>query len=64
MSVVRRADSQSWGTSNGTFKTDKVGDIKISFIECSASKQIHLKTEIVDYCPGSEAPMYDLIIGK
>ncbi len=40
ISIVRRAVPQSWGTSNGTFKTDKVGDIKISFVEYSASKKI------------------------
>ncbi len=39
ISVVKWAVSQSWGTSNGTFVTDKVGDIEISFVEYSASKK-------------------------
>ncbi len=43
ISVVRRAVPQLWGTSNGTFKTDKVGDTEISFGEHSASKKIQLK---------------------
>ncbi len=55
---------QSWGTSNGTFITDKVGDIEISFVEYSASKKVRLKPDIVEYSAGDQAPMYDLIIGK
>ncbi len=55
---------QSWGTSSGTFVTDKVGDIEISFVEYSASKKVHLQPDVVEYSPGEQAPMYDLIIGK
>jgi hypothetical protein len=32
ISVVKRVVPQLWGTSNGTFVTDRVGDIKISFV--------------------------------
>jgi hypothetical protein len=32
ISVVKRVIPQSWGTSNRTFVTDKVGDIEISFV--------------------------------
>ena len=39
ISVVKRVVPQSWGTSNGTFVTDRVGDIEISFVEYSASKR-------------------------
>jgi hypothetical protein len=49
---------------NGTFVTDKVGDIEISFVEYSASKKVRLQPDIVEYSPGEQAPMYDLIIGK
>jgi hypothetical protein len=52
ISVVKRVVPQSWGTSNSTFVTDRVGNIAISFVE------------IVEYSPGDQAPMYDLIIGK
>ncbi len=62
--VVKRVVPQSWGTSNGTFITDKVGDIEISFVEYSTSKKVHLQLDIVEYSPGDQAPMYDLIIGK
>jgi hypothetical protein len=61
---VKRVVPQSWGTSNGTFITDKVGDIEISFVEYSASKKVCLQPDIVEYSPGEQAPMYDLIIGK
>jgi hypothetical protein len=64
ISVVKRDVPQSWGTSNGTFITDKVGDIEISFVEYSASKKVCLQPDIVKYSPGEQAPMYDLIIGK
>ena len=62
--VAKRVVSQSWGTSNGTFITDKVGDIKISFVEYFASKKVHLQLDIIKYSPGDQTPMYDLIIGK
>ncbi len=39
ISVVKRVVPQSWGTSSGTFVTDKVGNIEISFVEYSASKK-------------------------
>jgi hypothetical protein len=41
-----------------------VGDIEISFVEYSASKKVHLQPDIVEYSPGDQAPMYDLVIGK
>ncbi len=49
------------GTSNGTFVTNKVGDIEISFVEYSASKKVRLQLDIVEYSPEGQAPMYDLI---
>jgi hypothetical protein len=64
ISIVKRVVPQSWGTSNGTFVTDKVGDIEISFVEYLASKKVCLQLDIVEYSPGDQAPMYDLIIGK
>jgi hypothetical protein len=64
ISVVKWVVPQSWGTSNGTFETDKVGDIEISFVEYSARKKVRLQPDIVEYSPGGQAPMYDLIIGK
>jgi hypothetical protein len=64
ISVVKRVVPQSWGTFNGTFVTDKVGDIEISFVEYSASKKVRFQPDIVKYSQGEQAPMYDLIIGK
>ncbi len=61
--VVKRVVPQSWGTSNGTFVKDRVGNIEISFVEYSASKKVRLQPDIVEYIPGDKAPMYDLIIG-
>jgi hypothetical protein len=34
ISVVKWVVPQLWGTSNGTFATDRVGNIGISFMEC------------------------------
>jgi hypothetical protein len=64
ISVMKQVVPQSWGTSNGTSVTDRVGDIEFSFVEYSASKKVHLQLEIVEYSPGEQAPMYDLTIGK
>ncbi len=64
ISFVKQVVPQSWGTSNGTFVTDRVGDIEISFVEYLASKKVRLQPDILEYSPGDQAPMYDLIIGK
>jgi len=47
--TTKRAIPQSWGTSNGTFQTKKVGVIDISFMEYSASKSVKLTPDIVEY---------------
>jgi len=62
--TMKRAVPQSWGTSNGTFKTNKVGEVTLSFVEYSLSKSVHLTPDIVEYKAGTTAPLYDLIIGK
>jgi hypothetical protein len=59
-----RVVPQSWGTSNGTFVTDRVGNLEISFVEYSASKKVRLQLDNVEYSPGDQAPMYNLIISK
>ncbi len=64
ISIVKRVVPQSWGTSNGTFVTDRVGVIEISFVEYTASKKVSLQPNIVEYSPGDQSSMYDLIIGK
>jgi hypothetical protein len=53
-----------WGFSNGIFITDTVVDIEIFFVEYSASKKVRYQPDIVEYSPGDQAPIYDLIIGK
>jgi hypothetical protein len=64
ISVAKRVVPQSWGTSNSTFVTDKVSNIEISFMEYSASKKVRFQPDIIEYSPGDQAPMYDLIIVK
>jgi hypothetical protein len=62
--IAKQVVPQLWGTSNGTFVTEKVGDIEISFVEYSARKKVHIQPDIVEYSPGDQALMYDLVIGK
>ncbi len=57
ISVVKRVVPQSRGTSNGTFVTDRVGDIEISFVEYSASKKVRLQPDIVEYSLGDQGMM-------
>jgi hypothetical protein len=47
--VVSRAVPESWSTSNGTFKTKKVGEVELSFVEYSANKKVPLRPDIVKY---------------
>jgi hypothetical protein len=62
--IVRRALPESWGTSNGTFQTKKVGDVEISFVDYSDSNRFLLKPDIVEYTRNGVPPLYDLILGK
>ncbi len=62
--TLKRVVPQSWGTSNGTFKDKKVGEITLSFAEYSLSKSVRLTPDIVEYDTGATTPLYDLIIGK
>jgi hypothetical protein len=62
--IVKRAVPELWNTSNGTFKTKKVGEVELSFIKYSASKKVHLHPDIVEYSKGEPLPLYNLIIGK
>ncbi len=62
--IVSRAVPESWSTSNGTFKTKKVGEIELSFVNYSASKKVHLRLDIVKYSKGGPEPLYNLTIGK
>jgi hypothetical protein len=59
VSVMKWFVPQSWGTSNGTFVTERVGNIEISYVEYSASKRVCLQPDIVEYGPGDQA-----LIGK
>ena len=54
---------QWWRTSNGTFKTTKVGNLEICFPEYSNNKQILVRPDIVDIPADQDLPTYDLILG-
>jgi hypothetical protein len=61
--IVNRAVPESWSTFNGTFKTKKVADAKLSFVEYSASKRVYLHPDTVEHPLGGTLPFYNLIIG-
>ena len=60
--VRRRAHACRWRTSNGTFKTSKVGILDLNLPEYSSSKIFNVSADIVEI-PKHETPPYDLIIG-
>jgi hypothetical protein len=62
--IKSRVVQESWSTSNGTFKTKKVGEFELSFVEYSANKKVHLHPDIVKYSKEGPPPLYDIIIGK
>jgi hypothetical protein len=41
-----------------------VSEIKLSFVDYSTSKKVHLHPDIVEYSAGGPKPLYNLIIGK
>ncbi len=45
-------------------KQKKVGEVKLSFVEYSARKKVHLHPDILECPRGGPQPLYDLIIGK
>jgi hypothetical protein len=55
--VMERAVPESWNTSNGTFKTKKVGEVELSFVEYSAGKKVHLHSDIMEYSKGEPPPL-------
>jgi hypothetical protein len=57
MPVVNKAVPELWSTSNGTFKTKKVGEFEFSFIKYSASKKVNLRLDIVEYPRGGPPPL-------
>jgi hypothetical protein len=60
--TLKRAVPQSWGTSNGTLQTKKVGAINLSFVEYSHSKSVHLTPDMAENKAGAPTPLYNLII--
>jgi preprotein translocase subunit Sec61beta len=60
---MKRAITQSWGTSNGTFQTKKAGLIDIFFMEYSASKLVKLTPDIVEYEVGAQG-MVQAYVGQ
>ncbi len=55
--IVSRAVPESWSTYNSTFKTKKVGEFELSFVEYSASKKVHLRPDLVEYPQGGPLPL-------
>ena len=53
-----------WHTSNGIFRTSKVGQVDITFFEYSESKRCYVKPDIVEYDEDDPKPVYDLILGN
>ena len=54
---------QKWRTSNGTFKTTKVGVLELLFPEFSGSKLFSVRPDIVDIPANENKPVYDMILG-
>lgn len=59
----KRISPQKWRTSNGTFKTTEVGDLKVTFPEFSNSKRASFRPDVIRLPKNSPKPVYDLIIG-
>jgi len=60
---VKYARPQIWRTSNGTFKTTKVGRFEMKFPMFSESKLVKLKPDIISMPRETSPPVYDMIIG-
>ena len=58
-----RLHPQKWKTSNGSFETNKVGNIQLTLPRFSTSKIMSVMPDIQFIEEGQPPPMYDLIIG-
>ena len=58
-----RIAPQKWRTSNGTFKTTKVGVLELTFPEFSESKLFSIRPDIVDISASESKPVYNMILG-
>ena len=61
--VKERFAPCKWRTSNGTFKTTKVGNFELLLPKFSKSRLVTMKPDIVDMPADTSPPVYDLIIG-
>ena len=59
----KRYSPEKWETSNGTFKTTKVGSLELIFPDFSRSKIFSLSPNVVELQTYDKEPMFDLIIG-
>ncbi len=58
-----RQISQSWNTSNGVFKTDRMAELELKFPEYSNSKRFSVNPDIIYYEDDAYEPKFDLILG-
>ena len=59
----KRTHPNIWGTSNGAFKTTKVGNIEIKFPDFSTNKVFSVNPDIIPRENAAKNPMFDMIIG-
>ena len=59
----KRTHPNIWGTSNGAFKTTKVGNVEMKFPEFSRNKIFSLNPDIIQRENDAKNPMFDMIIG-
>ena len=60
---VKRYAPSKWETSNGTFKTTKVGNLELLFPDFSRSKFFSVSPDIAELQDDDDEPMFNLIIG-
>ena len=60
---IKRMHLLVWGTSNGDFKTTKVGNVDIKFTEFSQNKIFSVEPDIIMLDKDAPNPAFDMILG-
>ena len=65
ITIKRKIGGQrEWTTSNGTFTTNKVGVVDLTFLDFSKSKKVHLTPDIIEYQHGERELLFSYFSGR
>ena len=59
---LTRQVPKSWHTSNGSFQTNGRANIRVKFLDYSASKEYFIQPDVMEYKNPMDKPGFDLLV--